>query len=85
MNSCPTEGDHSRMRYSDVAVTTHPAFLSDAPRKNHMWGIRRLAGPIRDVGFANRRESVSAGLRKYGVRKAWPFLLLGYLDDTAIA
>ena len=63
------------MRYSDVAVSTHPTFLSDAPRKNHMWGIRRLAGPIRDVGFADRRESVSAGLRKFAVRKAWPFLL----------
>ena len=50
-----------------------------------MWGIRRLAGPIRDVGFAGRRESFSADLRTYKVRQAWPLLLFDYLGDTAIA
>ena len=37
---------------------------------NHTWEIRRLAGSIRGVGFAGRRESVSAGLRMYGVGEA---------------
>ena len=37
-----------------------------APRKNHTWETRHLAGPTRDVGSAGRRESVSAGLCMYG-------------------
>ena len=45
-------------------------FPSDAPRKSHTWESRHLAGPIRDVGSADPGESVSAGLRTYGVDEA---------------
>ena len=34
---------------------------------NHIWETRHLAESIRGVGFAGHRESVSAGLRMYGV------------------
>ena len=37
---------------------------SGALRKNHTVEIRHLVGPIRDVGSAGHRESVSAGLRR---------------------
>ena len=39
------------------------AVPSDAPRKNHRWGIRHLVGPIRDVESGGRGESV-AGVRR---------------------
>jgi len=42
------------------------AFSSGVPRKNHTKETRHLAGPIRDVGCAGRREVVCADLRRYG-------------------
>jgi len=65
-----TSGDRNRKRYSGVAVSRHRVFSSGAPRKNHTWETRHLAGPTRDVGSAGRRESVSAGLRRYKVGEA---------------
>jgi hypothetical protein len=64
------EASRNRKRYSGVAVSRRPAFLSGAPRKSHTWETRHLAGPIRGVGSAGRRESVSAVLRTYGVGEA---------------
>src|SRR5262245_829498 len=40
-----------------------------APRKNHTWGTRHLAGSIPDVASADPRESASADLRKSGFRE----------------
>src|SRR6266480_3677606 len=36
-----------------------------------MLGIRHLAGPIRDVGSADRRESVAGARCRCGFRDAW--------------
>jgi hypothetical protein len=47
------------------------AVLSDAPRKNHTWGIRHLAQPIRDVGCEDRRESVSEARCRRGFGETW--------------
>jgi hypothetical protein len=43
---------------------------SSAPRKNHTWDTRRLAGAIQDAGPAGRHESVSAGLRRWKLVEA---------------
>jgi hypothetical protein len=59
--------DRNRKKDSGVAVSTHRVFSSDAPRKNHTWETRHLAGSIRDVGSAGRYESASADLRTSGV------------------
>ena len=45
------------------------AFLSGAPHKNHRWETRHLVGPIQGVGGAGHRESVSAALRRCGLRE----------------
>ena len=45
-------------------VLSPAAIPAGAPRKNHTWETRHLAGPIRDVGSAGHGESVSAGLRR---------------------
>jgi hypothetical protein len=42
------------------------AIPSGVLRKNHTSAIRHLAGPIRDVGPADPRESAFADLRRYG-------------------
>ena len=54
------------MRCSGVGVSGRRVFSPGAPRKNHTLETRHLAGSIRDVGSEGRRESVSAGLRRYG-------------------
>src|SRR5947209_9346800 len=47
------------------------AVPSGAPRKNHTAGIRHLARPIRDVGFAGRRESVAGARCRCGFGETW--------------
>jgi len=39
---------------------------SGALRKNHRWETPHLAGSIRDVGAAGRRESVAEARRRCG-------------------
>src|SRR6266699_7004955 len=48
----------------------------DAHRKNHTWGIRHLAGPIRDVGFAGRGESVAGARCRCGFVETWQLAVL---------
>jgi hypothetical protein len=69
------------MRSSDRLVRSsfarkYRAVLWDAPRTNHTWGIRHLARPTRDVGSADRRESVVEARCKYGLGKTWQFALV---------
>ena len=45
-------------------------------RKNHIWDIRHLARPIRDVGSADRRESVSGARYRCGFGETWQFALV---------
>ena len=63
----------SRGRYkicSVLFVLSPAAIPAGAPRKNHTWETRHLAGPIRDVGSAGHGESVSAGLRRHRLGEA---------------
>ena len=41
------------------------------PRKNHKWGTRHLAAPIRDVGAAGRRESFAEARDRCGFGQTW--------------
>jgi len=66
----PIRDDRNRKRYSGVAALEYRVFLSGAPRKNHTWETRHLAGSIQDVATAGRYESASADLRTYGVGEA---------------
>ena len=54
-------------------------------RKNHKWGARRLAAPIRDVGVAGRRESFVEARYRCGFVETWlcegSFGLLWLLTD----
>src|SRR4029450_6352627 len=58
------------------------AVLSDAPRKNHTWGIRHLARPIRDVGCEGRRESVAEARCRCGSGETWQLVLV---KDSCVA
>ena len=51
-------------------VSSPPAIPSGAPRMNHTWETRHLAGPIQDAGSADHRGSVSASLRRCGLVEA---------------
>ena len=53
-----------------------PAIPSGAPRKNHTWETRHLAGPIRDVGSGGRRESVAGAPRRCGFDATQPLVRL---------
>src|SRR4029077_15940023 len=53
-----------------------------APRKNHTWDTRHLARPIRDVGSADRRESVSGARCKCGFGDTWQLALV---KDLSVA
>src|SRR4029077_17015571 len=48
---------------------SYRAVPRDAPRKNHTWGIRHVARPIRDVAYAMRRGSGAEGERIPGLRQ----------------
>ena len=41
------------------------------PRKNHKWGTRHLAAPIRDVGAAGPRESFAEAHYRCGFAETW--------------
>ena len=53
-------------------VSSRRAIPSGALRKNHRWEIPHLAGSIRDVGAAGRRESVAEARRRCGFGEGEP-------------
>jgi hypothetical protein len=58
------------------------AILRGVLRKNHTWGTRHLAGPIRDVGSAGRCESVSGARCRYEFGETWQ---LAVVKDSCVA
>ena len=66
----PVGGDCDQKNCSVCFDLSSAAFPSGAPRMNHTKETRHLAGSTQGVGSAGPRESVSAGLRTYGLRVA---------------
>jgi hypothetical protein len=54
-----------------LLLSEHQVILADALRKNHTWDNIRPAQSIRDVGVADRCESVAANLCKRRVSYPW--------------
>jgi hypothetical protein len=69
------------MTRSLLVASMLPTVLRAAPRKNHKWGIRHLAQPIRDVESAGRREPVAAARYKCGFEKTCE---LAYLECSFV-
>src|SRR5512140_2825403 len=70
----PVREDDEDQQWTDwiLFASDYRALSRVAPRKNHTWVICHLAGPIRDVGPEDRRESFAGARRRYGFDEARP-------------
>jgi hypothetical protein len=60
------------------------AFPRGVTRKHRTWGIRHLAGSIRDVGFGDRRESVAGARCTCGFGDTWAKIQVSRGTSTSV-